>query len=288
MPDPPDAAQPASAPDCGAGGKRPLPLALPRPRARDCLDILLFSALVACIGWLILRGAEGLGYNWQWYQVPRAVYSLDDSGFQPGPLLLGLGVTLQLTALSFLGALLVGLAAALLRLSGSLAGRALGRAYLELIRNTPLLIQLLFLYFAVAPVLGLDALATAVLGLSLFEGAYVCEIIRAGVLSIDPGQWDAARSLGMGTADAYRHVILPQALRRMLPPLASQAVTIVKDSSLASAIAIAELTLRGQTIVAETFLSFEIWFTVAALYLIVTTALSAAAHALERRLAYPA
>lgn len=279
-------------PSPGASAAAPLPEGDParRPRlpaGRDILDIALFALLGAGLLWLVLRGAEGLGYNWQWYQVPRALYLRDDSGFAPGPLLQGLGLTLTLTAWSFLGALGVGLAAALLRLSGSLAGRILGRGYLELIRNTPLLIQLLFLYFAVAPIFGLDALATAVLGLSLFEGAYVCEIIRAGVLSIDAGQWDAARSLGMGRLAAYRHVILPQALRRVLPPLTSQAVTIVKDSSLASAIAIAELTLKGQSIVAETFLSFEIWFTVAAMYWLVTTALSGAADALERRLAYP-
>lgn len=103
-----------------------------------------------------------------------------------------------------------------------------------------------------------------------------------------PGQWDAARSLGMGTGRAYLSVILPQAVRRVLPPLAGQGVSLVKDSSLASVIAINELTLRGQNIVSETFLSFEIWFTVAAIYWIATTALSGAADALERRLAYPA
>lgn len=277
-------------PSAGACARIPRGDSARRPRlpaARDVFDVALFGLLAAGLLWLVLRGAESLGYNWQWYQVPRALYRLDEAGPAPGPLLEGLGLTLQLTAASFLGALAVGLATALLRLSGSVACRALGRGHLELIRNTPLLIQLMFLYFAVAPLLGMDAFATAVLGLSLFEGAYVSEIIRAGVLSVDSGQWDAARSLGMGTPAAYRHVILPQALRRMLPPLTSQAVTIVKDSSLASAIAIAELTLRGQSLVAETFLSFEIWFTVAAMYWLVTTALSGAANTLERRLAYP-
>jgi len=251
-------------------------------------DSLLFGLLATGLFWLVLRGAGSLGYNWQWYQVPRAIIIEHDGALLAGPLLQGLFVTLKLTVLSFAGAFAVGLTAALLRLSGSWSGRILARGYLELVRNTPLLIQLFFLYFVLSPVLNMDAFATAVLSLSLFEGAYVSEILRAGVRSVDPGQWDAARSLGMGRTTAYISVILPQALRRVLPPLAGQAVSLVKDSSLASVIAINELTLRGQNIVSETFLSFEIWFTVAAIYWIITTALSGAADALERRLAYPA
>lgn len=259
------------------------------PVRRDRLrDWLLFLLLALGLGLLVLRGAEGLGYNWQWYQVPRALFTSHEGVLSPGPLLQGLLVTLELTALSFAGAFAVGLATALLRLSGSWSGRILGQGFLELVRNTPLLIQLIFLYFVFSPVLGLDAFATAVLGLSLFEGAYVSEILRAGVRSVDPGQWDAARSLGMGQARAYVSVILPQALRRVLPPLAGQGVALIKDSSLASVIAISELTMRGQNIVSETFLSFEIWFTVAAMYWVITTALSSAADALERRLSYPA
>lgn len=260
----------------------------PASRRAAARDWLLFALLAGGFCWLVARGAASLGYNWQWYLVPRALVTEGPQGFGPGPLLQGLVVTLKVTALATCGALFCGLAAALLRLSGSLAGRALARAYLEAVRNTPLLIQLFFLYFVLAPVLGLDGMATAVLGLSLFEGAYVSEILRAGIVSIDHGQWDAARSLGMGSAACYLHVVLPQAVRRVLPPLASQTVSLVKDSSLVSAIAIGELTMRGQSLVAETFLSFEIWFTVAALYWLVTTALSGLAHGLERRLAYPA
>jgi len=247
-------------------------------------DWLLFLLATTGLVLLVLQGSANLGYNWQWHRVPRFLVSPEGL---PGPLLEGLGLTLKLTALSGLGALFAGLLAALLSLSGSLPGRWLARAYLETVRNTPLLIQLLFLYFVLAPVLGLDALTTAVLGLSLFEGAYVSEILRAGIASLDPGQWDAAQSLGMSRPAAYRLVILPQAVRRVLPPLASQSVSLVKDSSLASAIAIGELTLRGSSIVSETFLSFEIWFTVALLYWLVTTSLSVLARRLEQRLCHP-
>jgi polar amino acid transport system permease protein len=266
----------APAPGAAATGRRQ-----GRVTARDAL---LFALCCACFAWLLGRGAEQLGYNWQWYRVPRFLLTPEGA---PGPLLLGLGVTLRLTALSAAGALAAGLAAALLGLSRSLAARALARCYMETVRNTPLLIQLIFLYFVLAPLVGMGAMTTAVLGLSLFEGAYVSEILRAGIESIDHGQWDAARSLGMGRPAAYRLVILPQALRRVLPPLASQSVSLVKDTSLASVIAISELTLRGGEIVAETFLSFEIWFTVAALYWLVATALSVFAATLETRLAIP-
>lgn len=262
----------------------PSPATAGSPGRAAVVDTALFALALAGVAWLVARGAAGLGYNWQWYRVPAFLLGPEGS---PGPLLQGLAVTLKLTALSCLGALGIGLAAALLRLSASPAGRLLARCYMECVRNTPLLIQLIFLYFVFAPMAGLDAFATAVLGLSLFEGAYVSEILRAGIVSMEHGQWDAARSLGMGPVAAYRLVILPQALRRVLPPLANQTVSLVKDSSLASVIAIAELTLRGSEIVSETFLSFEIWFTVAALYWIATTALSGLAAQLERRTSYP-
>ena len=162
--------------------------------------------------------------------------------------------------------------------------RALAWGYLELIRNTPLLIQIFFIYFVLAPVLDIGAFAAAVLALSLFEGAYAAEILRAGIVSIHRGQWEAAHSLGLGTFDTYRSVILPQAIRRVLPPLAGQAISLVKDSSLVSTIAVYDLTMQGQKIVSETFLVFEIWFTVAAIYLVMTLALSLAVRFLECRM----
>jgi polar amino acid transport system permease protein len=145
--------------------------------------------------------------------------------------------------------------------------RMIARAYLELIRNTPLLVQLFFIYFVMAPIFDLGRFASAVLSLSLFEGAYASEIFRAGIVSIHKGQWEAAQSLGLSTVDTYRRIILPQAIRRILPPLTSQAISLVKDSALVSTIAVYDLTMRGREIISETFLAFEIWFTVAAIYL---------------------
>jgi polar amino acid transport system permease protein len=168
-------------------------------------------------------------------------------------------------------------------MSNSWAAQGVARGYMELIRNTPLLIQIFFIYFVIAPILDISAFRSAVIALSLFEGAYASEIFRAGITSVDKGQWEAAQSLGMGPYAMYRHIILPQAVRRVLPPLTSQAVSLVKDSALVSTIAILDLTQRGRMIDAETFLTFEIWFTVAAIYLMVTLALSGVVWLLERR-----
>jgi polar amino acid transport system permease protein len=175
---------------------------------------------------------------------------------------------------------------ALLRLASSSLGRLLARIYLESVRNTPLLVQLFFVYFVAAPVLDLGRFTSAVLALSLFEGAYASEIFRAGIVSIHRGQWEAAYSLGLNTPQTYHHVILPQAIRRILPPLASQAISLIKDSALVSTIAIYDLTMQGQAIVAETYLVFEVWFVVAAIYLMLTASLSMAVHRLEKRLTY--
>ena len=160
-------------------------------------------------------------------------------------------------------------------------------AYVDFIRGTPLLIQIFVMYFVVAPVFDISRFASAVLALSLFEGAYASEIIRAGIVSVARGQWEACYSLGLSLRDTYRDVVLPQALRRVAPPLTSQAISLVKDSALVSTIAIYDLTMQGQMIVAETFLTFETWLTVAAIYLLVTVSLSVVVKKLEERFVVP-
>lgn len=247
-------------------------------------DLILYILLMAAGIALILLGAERLGYHWQWYRIPRYLVTHEGSRTIPGPLLQGLMVTFHITGISLVAANAIGLLTALFRISGSLSARILSRGYLEFFRNTPLLTQLLFIYFVIAPMFKLSAFASAVLGLSLFEGAYISEIIRSGIVSIHKGQWEASSSLGLSTLQTYKHVILPQALRRVLPPLTSQAITLIKDSSLVSVIAIYDLTMRASVIVSETFLTFEIWFTVAAIYLIIAAVLSTGAHVLEVRL----
>ena len=248
------------------------------------IRFLLFLSVCAGVLW---RGSERMGYNWHWRALGGYFVVRGPDGLYPGPLVQGLVVTLEITLFSLLLSALIGLVVALLRLSPSRLGRWLARGYLEVIRNTPLLVQIFFAYFVMAPILDLGRFTTGVLALSVFEGAYASEIIRGGIISVDKGQWEAAHSLGLGTGLIYRKIVLPQALRKVLAPLASQAVSLLKDSALVSTIAVYELTMQGRTIIAETFLTFEVWFTVAALYLIMALLLSLVADRIERTLTLP-
>lgn len=255
----------------------------PRISPSAVIDTLKFGVVMSFLLWIISLGTEQLGYNWQWYRIPQYLWQFTEKGFIWGPLMQGLGVTFQITAISMVLMLAIGLTTALLRMSQSWAGRSVARVYMEFIRNSPLLIQIFFLYFVVAPVLDMSGFWAAVVALSMFEGAYASEIFRAGITSIDKGQWEAAKGLGMGPYSMYKHIILPQAIQRVLPPLTSQAISLIKDSALVSTVAILDLTQQGRMIDAETFLTFEIWFTIAAIYLIITLALSGVVRILEMR-----
>lgn len=248
-------------------------------------DIAAFLVVMAALTWITGTGTTKLGYNWQWYRVPQHLLSYEDGKWIAGPLIDGLMVTFEITGASLILAFSLGLMSALCRLSDSYLARMVSRVYLELIRNTPLLVQLFFIYFVLAPLFDLSRFVSAVLALSLFEGAYASEIFRAGIVSIHKGQWEAVHSLGLSAFDTYRRIILPQAVRRILPPLTSQAVSLVKDSALVSTIAVYDLTMRGREIISETFLAFEIWFTIAAIYLIINVSLSIVVSGMERRLA---
>jgi polar amino acid transport system permease protein len=253
-------------------------------RRAPIYDTLQFAVLSGLLVWISLRGAEAMGYNWKWYMVPRYMYRVIDEELIWGPLMRGLFVTLEIGAGSLVLTIFIGLVAVLLRLSDSFAARALVRVYLEVIRNTPLLVQLFLFFYILAPIFGIDRFWTGVLALSFFEGAHAMEIFRAGILSVGRGQWEASDSLGLPTVDTYRFIVLPQALRLVLPPLTGLVITLVKHSAIVSAIAIADLTTAGRNVIADTFLSFEIWFTVAGMYLVLTIALSLFVSYLEHRL----
>ena len=249
----------------------------------DCLLFLLFLFM---LGWLASRSIENLGYYWQWYQVPDFIGTFAEGSFRAGPLLKGLKITLQISGISLVCAFFIGLVTALLRLSTSRVGHALAVIYLEISRNTPLLIQIFFIYFVFGPILGLERFSSAVLALSLFEGAYTSEIFRTGILSIDRGQHEAAASFGLSNIQRYRFIILPQAIKKIVPPLTNQAISLIKDSALVSTIAIYDLTMQAQMLVAETYLSFEIWFTVALIYLCINIFLSIAVFLMEKKFNY--
>jgi polar amino acid transport system permease protein len=205
--------------------------------------------------------------------------------WRAGLLLRGLFLTLEISLISIILGILIGLITGLARLSSNPAPKWLAIGYIELIRGTPLLVQIYIFYFFIGQVFSLSSFWAGVLALSFFAGAYVAEIIRAGIQSIHKGQMEAARSLGMNYYLAMRHIILPQAFKRILPPLAGQFISLIKDSSLVGVIALVELTRAGREIGTSTFNYFEVFFTVAALYLILTFTLSMLVQFLERRFA---
>ena len=247
----------------------------------EMLKTLLFIGIAVSV---VVFFYERVEYRWQWYRVGR--YLIDRRGdvAKPGLLLQGAAVTLKISGVSLVAAASIGLATAMMRLSRSFTANLVAQLYLEAVRNTPLLIQLFFVYFVLSPIFRFSPFVSAVAALSMFEGAYASEIIRGAILGVPRGQWEAAHSLGLTTVDAYRYIVLPQAIRNILPPLAGQAVSLIKDSALVSTIAIYDLTMQGNAIVSETFLTFEIWFVVAAIYLVMTGSLSLSVHLLERRL----
>lgn len=202
-----------------------------------------------------------------------------------GPLLIGLWLTLKISVVALLFALLLGLIVGLGRVSGNPAARDLAAVYVEVIRGTPLLVQIFIVYFFIGTVLQLSAFAAGVVALSVFTGAYVAEIVRAGIEAVPKGQREAAQSLGLSGVQIMRHVILPQATRRILPPLAGQSINLIKDSSLVSVMALTDLTKAGREVVSSTFSPFEVWFVVALMYLLLTGLLSVAVRRLEQRYA---
>ncbi len=242
--------------------------------------VILFAAIV----WMLDSGAQAMGYQWQWERVPDYIAFYEDGEWWSAELISGLLVTIKISAISLFFTLMFGLVTALLRLSDSTVGRAIGSAYVELIRNTPLLVQIYLLYFVFGPVIGLDRFSTAVLALSLFQGAYTAEIFRAGLNSIPRGQFEAAKTLGLSPFYSYKDVILPQVLQRTLPPLTNEVVSLIKNSSIVSVMAIFDLTTEARNIVSETAMPFEIWFTVAAIYLALTLSLSGLSAVLEHKL----
>ncbi|RMG90178.1 MAG: amino acid ABC transporter permease [Candidatus Dadabacteria bacterium] len=202
-----------------------------------------------------------------------------------GPLTKGLWTTLWISFFSGVLGLVLGLVTGLARISKNPTLKGLAVFYVELIRGTPLLVQIFIFYFFIGTVLSLDRIVAGILALAVFAGAYTAEIVRAGIQSIPRGQMEAARSLGMTLFQAMRYIILPQAFKRILPPLAGQFISLIKDSSLVSVIAITDLTKAGREVITSTFATFEIWFTVAALYLLITSLLSQVILWMERRLA---
>ena len=277
------------------------------------LDAVLCLAVVAGGVYMAYRVSVGLSYKWNWAVIPEYLFRHDpEKGWVPNLLVLGLLTTIRLSIWSTLLGGIIGLVMGLFRVSPSLFKRMVGRTYVELIRNLPPLVMIFIFYFFVAeqimPHLGLDqwarslspagqtrltwllappglvsAFVSAAAAMAVYEGAYITEIVRSGIQSVESGQWQAAKALGMNRWQQLRHVVLPQAIERVIPPLAGQFVSAIKDSSIVSVISIQELTFQGMELMAATYLTIEVWLTITAMYLILTLGCSLALGRLENR-----
>ena len=204
------------------------------------------------------------------------------------PLLLaGAGVTIEITAIAVRLGFIFGLITSVCRLSGVKILQVIAVCYVNIIRGTPMLVQIFLIYFALPMVIGerINPFVAAVAACSINSGAYVSEIFRAGIQSVDKGQMEAGRSLGLSWMQTMRYVILPQAFKHVIPPLGNEFISMTKETSLVSVIGFEELTRRGQLIIAKTYGSFEIWLTVAAIYLVMTLTIARLVSYLERRFA---
>lgn len=241
------------------------------PLWRRAASLLVAFSLIAGV---FTFAFSTVGYKWDWADV--WVYR--------GLFVKGWVVTVILSAISLAASCLIGLIMAMLRRTAFLPLRYLARIYVETIRGTPLLVQLLIFYYVVAHSFDIEnRYVVGVLTLSVFSGAYISEVIRSGIESVGQSQLDSARAIGLTTAQTYRYVIFPQAIRQILPPLAGQFASLIKDSSLLSIIGIGELALNAQNVSSYTYSNFECYLPLALGYLLLTLPISLWTQSLERR-----
>ncbi len=279
------------------------------------IDGAVLLVVFLALAFFAYRITVQLNYTWNWGSIPQFLFRYDkNSGhWVSNYLMQGLYTTLRLSLWASILAFALGVAMALARTSRSLYLRLVALSFTELMRNLPPLVIIFLFYFFLAdqltPFLGLDRIQTgqnqllekiltflfappsslspfltALLTLAIFESAYVAEIVRSGIESIHKNQWDACYALGLTRFQSLCHVILPQALRRVLPPLTGQLISLIKDSSIVSIISIQELTYQGSQLMASTYLSIEVWITIASLYFLLTFPCSVLVERLNRRL----
>lgn len=233
-----------------------------------------FAAALAVFAALFTFAFHQLAYHWNWEGV----------WLYRRKFLLGWVNTVAISLAALFLSTLVGALFALARRSRFLPLRHFARIYVEVIRGTPLLVQILIFFYVVADAFALENRYVAgVLTLSVFSGAYISEVIRAGIESVGKSQLESARAIGLTTAQTYRHVIFPQALRQILPPLAGQFASLIKDSSLLSIIGISELTLNAQEVNSYTYSTLESFLPLALGYLVLTLPISLWTQSLEAR-----
>lgn len=276
---------------------------------------MLLACIMGGIISMFRHLALGLNYNWDWSVIPGYIarFNSESGNWQAGLLTQGLLVTLRLSLWSILFATIAGTVMGMWRVSPRPLLRMISGSYVGLVRNIPPLVLIFIFYFFLGdqimqttgitelsyslddksspvlailfgPVEQLPAFLSGVLTMALFEGAYITEIVRAGIESIDKEQWEASAALGFTRHNQLIHIILPQAFSRSLPPLAGQFISTIKDSSIVSVISIQELTFAGQELMSATYRTFEIWTLVILMYFILTFPCSIGVRELEKRL----
>lgn len=279
------------------------------------LDIILLLLVGTGLAWMVLKVRLNLQYTWNWGIIPQYLLLRDprSGALIPGLITQGLLVTIRVSLWASVLALAIGTVTGLFRVSHSRFRRFIGWVYVELIRNIPILVWVFIVYYflsdqlfqlmdleslilqgsqttlAVTAVLfgdpeRLPSFLAGVTALAFYEGAYITEIVRAGIQSVDKGQWEAAFAVGLSPFKRMRLVVFPQAVSRILPPLAGQFISTIKDSSIISIISIQELTFQGMELMAATLITFEVWITVMLIYLVLCLACSLGVAALEKRL----
>lgn len=288
----------------------------PRRIRLTWLDVIVSALIVAAVAYIVYRVDSYLVYTWRWREIPQYFFRWDAKrhAWVANVLTEGLLTTVRLAVWGIVLAAVVGLVMGLCRVSGNLFLRMVSRTYVELIRNLPPLVFIFVFYFFFAsqliPLLGVDrwirgaspetravlsvlfgppsfvpAFISGLLCLAIFEAAYITEIVRAGIESIDKGQWEASSAMGLSRWDTMRDVILPQAIQRVVPPLAGVFISLIKDSSIVSLISIPEMTFQATELGTTSFLTFEVWLTVSGIYLVLCLGLSLAFERLEIRFA---
>lgn len=292
------------------------PYAAHRRRRISALDVVLLALLAGAVVALGPGLVRLGGYQWNWAVIGRYMIRYDQAAgrWRPNVLLNGFLTTIRLSVWSAILATAIGLVMGVLATRRRLLARLITRTYVEFARNTPpLVLVFLFYYFLgeqIIAILGLErwiaglgttgtrlvtvlaapprqlpAFVSAVATLGIFEGAYLTEIVRAGIQSVPRGQWEAGYALGFSSMDRYRFIVLPQAWRVVLPAAVGQFISIIKDSSIVAVISIPELTFQGLEVMAGTYRTFEIWITIALMYFLLSSVCSWAARGIERRLA---
>ncbi|MBI1386568.1 MAG: ABC transporter permease subunit [Rhizobiales bacterium] len=286
----------------------------PPPRRLSALDFVVFGAIALLVIFIAYRVNGVLVYHWDWSRVFGFVVRFDEgTGTWVSNLLLqGLATTLRLAFWATILATIIGGVMGYCRTSSNLTLRILSRSYVELVRNIPPVVFIFIFYYFISsqlfPAIGLDSIdrnsplvdnslfvfafgspalidnfIAGVVCLALFEGAYITEIVRAGIQSVEKGQWEAARAIGLSPFNVLRDVVMPQAVRRILPPLAGQFITLIKDSAIVSLISIQELTYLATEVAASTTRVFETWILVAGLYFVLCYSFAVLFARLEAR-----